>query len=412
MTPAPIVVSLDIRLGNRLGDRRGVAYHLDNSQLRVFRKFVRQERNVRFLRQTRLIVLEHILPTTEDMIHQLRDVGTEIFALIGKPYSVDASTLSRIEASGIPVRVTPYRTLEEPGFLDDVLAEALAACDSDGKTLAIIEVGGYFARPLSALGAEPARHLAGVVEDTTFGHNRYLKSVSTIPVPVFSVARSRLKELEARYVGRDAVAAVEQLLRERGVSISGRHALVVGYGMIGENVAHCLRTYDMHVSVFDKHAHRNLRAFIDGFGINSKINLLSTADIIFSATGDERGALSYEEIEKAKDGVILCSVGSKDTEFDIASVIANALSHRVIVSGIVQYEIPGSMAVNVVNNGTAVNFLRQSIPTEVIDLVFSEILLCIMLLLKKEEYKPGNIHIIPDKLLNEIAQDWLRYVTS
>lgn len=167
-------------------------------------------------------------------------------------------------------------------------------------------------------------HIKGVVEDTTFGHNRYKEHCKDIDVPVYSVARSVLKEIEARFVGGDAVKAMDILLREQGVSLPGRNALVIGYGMIGKNVARALQANDLRVHVYDKEDTPLLAAFIDGYHVRPKLDLLKHAniDIIFCATGDPNGALSFQEIEDCRDNVILVSVGSKDTEFDLAAIEA------------------------------------------------------------------------------------------
>ena len=170
----------------------------------------------------------------------------------------------------------------------------------DHKWIIIIDVGGYFAQPVIDLqNAFPdcAKWIVGIIEDTTFGHNRYIKCVRKIRVPVFSVARSSLKEIEARFVGQDAVKAMDTVLRELGVLMSGRHALVIGYGMIGKNIALALKNSHLVVSVYDQYDFRNLAAYIDGYNIHKKRELIKSADIIFLATGDPSGALSYENIE-------------------------------------------------------------------------------------------------------------------
>ena len=177
-----------------------------------------------------------------------------------------------------------------------------------------------------------------MIEDTTYRPQPLKELVSQIPLPVLSVARSRLKEIEARFVGRDAVVAVDLLLRNLGVAVSGRNALMVGYGMIGKNVARSLRSYDLNVSVYDKLDHRNLQAFIDGFQIHKKREFLKSADII-SATGAK--AISFEEIEECKPNVILISVGSRDTEFfDVAAVKRNAVGQNKLCDGVVKYHLP------------------------------------------------------------------------
>ena len=70
-----------------------MAYHFHKSQLRVFRKYAKQDRNIEVLKETRLIILEHLLPTTEEMLYYLEESGVELFAVLGKPYSIDLEVL-------------------------------------------------------------------------------------------------------------------------------------------------------------------------------------------------------------------------------------------------------------------------------------------------------------------------------
>lgn len=384
-------------------------YHLNEDQLRVVHKYVSQERNRSALGSARLIVLEHLLPTTERFLIHLRNSGAEVFSVIGKPYSVDQHVHDRLVSSGLTVAVQSYRDLEETDFLDHLLSAAVAESAKDKKQVLILDVGGYFAEPLVRAPVESAQFIAGVVEDTTFGHNRYVRAAPDIKVPVFSVARSQLKEIEAHFVGRDAAAALEHVLRTIGVSFAGRKALVIGYGMIGSAVAHALRTFGLDVHVYDKHDHRNLRAFIDGFYVHKKRKLLESADIIFAATADT--ALTYDEIEECKDNVILASVGSKDTEFAIAALKEQAIAAQKHGQHLVSYKLSNSKRIVVVRDGTAVNFLLPSMPTEILDLVFSEILICAMLILKRQsDYPPGRLYQTAPTFLNSIAKDWLRSV--
>jgi len=179
--------------------------------------------------------------------------------------------------------------------------------------------------------------------------------------------------------------------------------------MVGSNVARALRHHDLNVHVYDMLDYRNLCAFVDGCYINKKRELIKHADLIFSATASE--ALTWEEIEECKDNVILASVGSKDTEFDIKTLREQALAEQIIGPAIKKYNLPNDKAIFVVKDGTAVNFLLPSLPVEILDLVFSEILVCIVLLLKRQEkYPPGILHNLADANLSAIAKDWLRFV--
>ena len=279
-----------------------------------------------------------------------------------------------------------YDHLEDPAhrIIDEVIKEALAKSKHDRRKVLLIDVGGYFAEPVLRLqeAKEDLNLLAGIVEDTTFGHNRYLATVSKLNVPVFSVARSPLKEIEARFVGRDAVIAADAVLRNIGVMLSGRHALVLGYGMIGSNVARSLRANDLDVE-----------AYIDGFNIFPKRLIIGRADIIFSAAAAQ--SLSYSEIEECKDGVVLASVGSKESEFDVRSVKEQALSQHKLSDHLVEYRLSNSRAIRVIKDGTALNFILPSLPVEILDLIFSEIFLSMMLIVRRpQEYPPGHLHTV------------------
>ncbi|ABC33022.1 S-adenosylhomocysteine hydrolase [Hahella chejuensis KCTC 2396] len=390
-----------------------MSYHFQGSQLRIFKKYARQDRNKAYLKNTRFIIIEHLLPTTEEMVRCLMESEAEIFALLAKPYSIDSEVLMRLQGDGIKVIQKSYQYLEESDYLKYLILEAIDKSKADKKNVVLIDVGGYFSRPLKEISDKDKKYISGVVEDTTFGHNRYQMSVKHISVPVFSVARSGLKEIEARFVGRDAVSAIEYILRKKGISLAGRNALVIGYGMIGENVARALRGGDLNVSVYDKHDHKNLSAFIDGYAIHKKRELIKNADIIFSATGDPSGSMTYEEIEECKNNVILASVGSKDTEFDIKEVKAHCIEEKDVGEELKGYVLPNSKRVLVAKQGAAVNFILPSMPVEILDLVFSEILICIMLILTsktKGKYPPGIIHELHLNYLNEISKDWLRLV--
>jgi len=381
-----------------------MAYHLEHAQLRVVQALVREHKTP--LNTARIILLEHILTDTEEFIGHLASSGAEIFAILAKEYSVDESVFCRLKDKHRVLRFT-YKQLEETDVLDTLLLEAIQASKEDKKPILIIEVGGYFARPLAAIDPADAQYFAGVVEDTTFGHNRYVLSAEKIPISIFSVARSSLKQIEARFVGRDAVSAVDQVLRKKGVSIAGRNALVIGYGMIGSNVARALRGHDLTVHVYDKQDHRNLHACIDGFHIHKKRELLKIADIIFAATAAR--ALTWGDMVECKNNVILASVGSKNTEFDIEKLEEQAIHKDSIGDDLTKYGFLYSKSIIVVKNGTAVNFLHSGLPTEILDLVYSEILLCALQLLTRDT-APGEVFVAPESFLNSIALQWLRHV--
>jgi adenosylhomocysteinase len=393
-----------------------MAYHFQGTHLRVLQKFSRQQRNVEFLSNTRGVFVLHALKTSVEFIRNLTAAGLEINSIFVKPYSIDQDALRHLRALCENVHILDYDRYDAEGrpLVERALVSCVEASKHDAKSIIGFDIGGYLLDPVfQVFKDDPSlcKFFKGIVEDTTYGHNRYLKVKGAFPTPVLSVARSQLKEIEARFVGRDAVVACDMVLRQQGIMLSGRKAFSIGYGMIGSNVARALRDNDLVVSVYDKRDCRNLHAYMEGFDVNKKGVLIKSADIIFSQTADR--AVSFSEIEECKDGVVLASVGSKNTEFDIAEIERQAISRMNYGKHIEEFTLSNSKRVRVIHGGAAVNFLNPSLPTEVFDLVFSEAFIAIMLLLKRHNaFPPGNVYEISETFQNEISKDWLRTVNS
>jgi adenosylhomocysteinase len=348
-----------------------MAFLLSTKQsLRISRAVIRV---TNAFQHARIVGVEHLLITTEEFLFHLRENGAEVMEMIAKPYSIDEDAERRLLNDGFNIVRKSYDELENSDYLARLLDRAVARSCVDGKKILVIDVGGYFAKFLVGLDAEASKCFAGCIEVTTFGHHRYRSVEKKMPVPVLSVARSPLKEIEGRFTGLDAVAAVDMVFRKLGVSLPGRDALVVGYGIIGENVARALNRFDLRVSVYDRDDTRLLHAFVDGYGIGPKQSLLRNADIVFAATGSEKGALTYEELKLCKHDAVLASVGSKDTEFDVSGLRLLALRESQTSEYLTKFDLDTSKSLYVVKSGTAVNFLMPSTPTEIIDLVFAEI---------------------------------------
>jgi adenosylhomocysteinase len=380
-----------------------MSYKITGNKLRVSEEIASEKRNT--LATGRFVLLQHLLEDTYEFTQHLQKNLATIDLILGKQYSADPQVINKLKKDKVKVTKITYQDIEKNTFLLDCLVAALKKAQENKQRLVVHEVGGYFARVLTQVPKELLPHFAGVVEDTTYGYNKYLEVEKTLPVPVFHVSRSELKEVEARYVGTSIVSAFDALLREVGVSITGREALVVGYGMIGKNVARTLRKNNIHTTVYDIDSIRTLHAFIKGHTITTDKNNLGIYDVIVSSTGTH--AINEADFDKMKDGVVLISGGSKDIEFDLPALKKHSTSVEEVHEDITLYHYKGKK-VYVLRHGTALNFRQQSVPSEIIDLVYSEILSCMVELLDPQQsYAPGIYQLGKDKLA-WIAQKWLR----
>lgn len=114
--------------------------------------------------------------------------------------------------------------------------------------LLFLDIGGYFAPPIDSLSSLLGDRLFGIVEDTENGHQKYDKYVETIkqrgrsiPCPIFSVARSPLKEPEDYLVGQSILFSIERVLRAHNSLLTNKIVLVIGYGKIGKSISSRLR---------------------------------------------------------------------------------------------------------------------------------------------------------------------------
>lgn len=120
--------------------------------------------------------------------------------------------------------------------------------------------------------------ILGVVEDTENGLRRYL-SLPKTPCPVYSVARSPLKDPEDFLVGQSVVFSAEALIRERGGILNGRPACVIGFGKVGSSIARMLHAKNVPVTVCDTDPVRMAQALAQGFRTAGRAGALAGAGI-------------------------------------------------------------------------------------------------------------------------------------
>ncbi|CAM4964261.1 unnamed protein product [Rotaria socialis] len=380
--------------------------HFEKPSLRVCAELLK-ERELQ-LYECRLILLIHLLTDAEELLELFSQTNIDIYFILGKPFSFNKEVLQNIKKKFKNVDIQPYDVYDKTDYIDRLLQNAYQQSSIDKKSIVIFEVGGYFHKALAHMPHHFTEYIKGVVEVTTFGHTKYIAEVENIPIPVYSIARSLIKSIEARYVGRAAVMAIDKIFREQGVSTAGRTALVIGFGMIGKSVADSLRSNNYIVSVFDTKSYAKLDAFTLGYKIGSKQELLRNADIIFSATAQQ--SLSYEEMMSCKDHAVLVSVGSRGGEFDVQGLVTHAINEpRLCGQYITKYKLNNGKTIVLIRNGEAVNFVIQSCPDEIVDMIHAEMLICGEMILRNQG-RIGIINEASETDLNRIARLWLKNI--
>lgn len=364
------------------------------------------ERTIERMPKMTVVGILHALSDTREFLSHLLRYGHEVPLIFAKPFSKNAEEIAQIERMGVRVEQLDYETLEGTS----VLLETIRSQMSMAKyPLVLVDVGGYFAKPLAEMSALQAEKLPiGVLEVTTYGHNRYVVAKDKINTPIVSIARSPIKDVEATFVGESAWFAIDSVFREVGMSVQGKKVGIVGYGMIGRRVAETAKANGVHTLIFDTDPLKLLdaRSFKHQVSITLE-RVLTECSIVVSATGSL--AISLSDMLSASDGIVLASAGSKANELDMAGLRNASVNTLHISKMITEYTLASKKRIRVLRNGAAVNFLLGSCPDQTMDLVFSEMAEGCKRLVENNLEKHA-IHEVGIIARQRIAREWLELI--
>jgi adenosylhomocysteinase len=341
-------------------------------------------------------VITHLLGERPAFLQAISRVA-KIAAVLPKPKSIDVRALREITG------LMPVDDLDRAAFSDPGHTLAYLESRAAGQPVVLLDVGGYFAPNLEHLCGQFTGQLVGVVEDTENGHQRY-EALGKLPCPVFSVARSPLKDPEDYLVGQSVTFSAEALIRSRGDILHGRPAAVIGYGKLGRSIAAMLHAKHVGVTVYDSDPVRRTQALSQGFrSVPTLAQALKGAGVIVCATGNL--ALKEDDFAQISNGAYIASVTSSDDELELAAI--DGLYERT-PSGehIIRYARTGHYFY-VLADGNAVNFLHGACVGAFIFLVQAEILAALACL-TAGGWAPG-MHELDATARSFIAATWLRY---
>ncbi|MFI6883948.1 adenosylhomocysteinase [Streptosporangium canum] len=342
------------------------------------------------------VVVTHLLPERPVFLRAVARVAN-VAAVLPKPKSIDTAALREISG------VMPVDQLDRSRFTDPAHTLAYLESRAAGQRLVLLDVGGYFAPALDHLCAQFSGQIVGVVEDTENGHQRYAQ-LDKVPCPVFSVARSPLKDPEDYLVGQSVVFSTEALVRARGDILHGRPAAVIGYGKLGRSIAAMLHAKHVPVRVFDLDPVRRAQALSQGYRTTSTLaDALAGAGLVVCATGNM--ALREEDFGRVANGAYIASVTSSDDELELGAL--DGLYDRTQVEPhVARYSRTGHYFY-ILADGNAVNFLHGASVGAFIFLVQAEIIAALSLLTSGDH--DTGMHEVPADIRQSIAATWLTY---
>jgi adenosylhomocysteinase len=167
-----------------------------------------------------------------------------------------------------------------------------------------------------------AAHVRGVSEETTTGVHRLYERMAdnSLLFPAINVNDSVTKsKFDNVYGCRHSL--VDAIMRATDVLISGKKALVLGYGDVGKGSVQSLQGQYARVAITEIDPICALQACMMGLDVVRLDDVVADFDIFVTATGNY-GIITADHMKRMKHNAIVCNIGHFDNEIDMAGLEA------------------------------------------------------------------------------------------
>jgi adenosylhomocysteinase len=328
----------------------------------------------------------HMTIQTAVLIETLAALGADIRWVSCNIYSTQDHAAAAIAAKGIPVYAykgeslqeywdftlklfewgdggTPNMILDDGG--DATLFVHLGVRAEAGDTGFLDQAGSeeeevLFALIKKTLAAKPkgwfgkvAAAIKGVSEETTTGVKRLydMEKSGKLLFPAINVNDSVTKsKFDNLYGCRESL--VDGIRRGTDVMMSGKVAMVAGFGDVGKGSAASLRQAGCRVMVSEVDPICALQAAMEGYEVVTMEDAAPRADIFVTATGN-LDVLTVDHMRAMKDRAIVCNIGHFDNEIQVAA-LKNFRWHNVKPQ-VDEVEFPDGKRIILLSEGRLVN---------------------------------------------------------
>ena len=251
-----------------------------------------------------------------------------------------------------------------------------------------------------------ARALRGVTEETTTGvHRLYeMEKAGTLLFPAINVNDSVTKsKFDNLYGCRHSL--VDGIMRATDVMLSGKMAVVCGYGDVGKGCAQSLRGQGARVLVTEIDPINALQAAMEGFQVVRLADVVGKADLFITATGN-LDIITVEDMRRMKDCAIVGNIGHFDNEIDMAGLKKVPGIRRVNIKP--QYDafvFPDGHRVLVLAEGRLLNLgCATGHPSFVMSNSFTNQTLAQIELATRGEHYARKVYVLPKHLDEKVAR--------
>jgi adenosylhomocysteinase len=350
------------------------------------------------LADARIVGCLHMTIQTAVLIETLMALGATVRWSSCNIYSTQDQAAAAIAATGVPVFAWKGMSDEEFWWAIDQTIEG-----PDGwSPNMILDDGGDLTAVMHEKHKDLLANVRGLSEETTTGvHRLYdMAKEGTLLVPAINVNDSVTKsKFDNLYGCRESL--VDGIRRGTDVMMSGKVAVVNGFGDVGKGSAASLRNAGARVVVTEVDPICALQAVMEGYEVSTMDEFASTADIFVTATGN-KDVITIDHMREMKDRAIVCNIGHFDSEIQIAAL--ENYKWEEVKPQVDEVEFPDGKRLIVLSKGRLVNLGNATgHPSFVMSASFTnQVLAQIELWLRHDDYE-RKVYVLPKHLDEKVA---------
>ncbi len=251
-----------------------------------------------------------------------------------------------------------------------------------------------------------AGQILGVTEETTTGVHRLYEMAreGTLRFPAINVNDSVTKsKFDNKYGTRHSL--IDGINRATDTLIGGKVAVVCGYGDVGKGCAESLRGQRARVIITEIDPICALQAAMDGDQVSRLEDVVETADIFVTATGNLH-IITAEYMSRMKHQAIVGNIGHFDNEIDMAGLgRLPGIRRNTIKPQVDEWIFPDGHSIIVLSEGRLLNLGNATgHPSFVMSSSFTNQVLAQIELFTRTDQYPLGVHVLPKQLDERVAR--------
>ena len=351
------------------------------------------------LKGARIVGSLHMTIQTAVLIETLAALGADVRWASCNIFSTQDHAAAAIAETGVPVFAWKGETEEEYWWCVEQTIQG-----PDGWTPNILlDDGGDLTQLCHEKYPEILDDCVGVSEETTTGVLRLYDMArdGTLKIPAINVNDSVTKsKFDNKYGCKESL--VDGIRRATDTMMAGKVAVVCGYGDVGKGSAASLRGAGARVKVTEVDPVCALQAAMDGFEVVLLEDVVASADIFITTTGN-KDVIRIEHMREMKDMAIVGNIGHFDNEIQVAALKNHKWTN--IKEQVDMIEMPSGSRIILLSEGRLLNLGNATgHPSFVMSASFTNQVLAQIELWKNGGNYKNEVYILPKHLDEKVAR--------